>query len=151
MGTTLTTTHRLIKADDNEPIDVDHLNDNWDKLDSVVPNTTYGGIPEGKTPKVFKGRIVLTTGAGGENREEKMATGGDGIGGLWLGYNGVPKFEGISYISLKDGGNLPDFLANWEVLGHNTTRIKFEGHKVRGGVAANGYATVNLFVEIVGW
>lgn len=151
MGTSYTDTHRLVKPDDNESIDVEHLNSNWNLIDKILPLISLGEIPEGKTPKIWMGKVVRTQGAGGENRTEPNATNFNGHGGIWFGYDGVPTFEGIAYADVGEAGNAEQYAAKWVIEGLNTTRIKIRGRRMHDNSLATGYASYSVFLIVAGW
>lgn len=140
---------QLTKPDELEQFNVSALNRNFDTIDAAMPNIITNK-PANKQTKIFYGRVVLTTGAGGEDPNAGYATTVAGIGGVWLGKNGVPTFEGVTYARLDDSGNDTPYSASFVILDANATRIKFRGVKQEGGFTAS-YANVNLFVQIVGW
>ena len=150
MGISLTPVHKLIKPDDVEALDVDQLNSNWDKLENIVPILTLGALPAGKTPRIHMARHDINTGAGGENRTAKFATDANGDGGIWLGYDSFPSFEGISSVVLTPYNQGTAFDHWVTITSYNTTRIKFRSRKANGTVAA-GYGGISFNVMIAGW
>lgn len=154
MGTSLTTRRQLIKPDDVESINVDHLNTNWDKVDAM-PLTLVGNLPEGKIGKTWTGFVESITGSSGENREAAGATDAAGYGGIWLGYGGIPKFEGISAVHLTSMYMLQDRACEFAVLEANTTRIKYRAKRqdpaLSGQTWANAYGSIGIAVTISGW
>ena len=155
----LTSFLKLVKPDRLEGYSVATQNKNLDDIDAFArsqPLTIIGGnaietTPAGKRVQVFKGKITTSTGAGGENRTESLATNGNGIGGLWLGYQGIPAFGGIQYVSLSNGTATESFAGTIEPLDVSTTRIKFRGRRHDNSGWMNGYGSIIMYVEIVGW
>lgn len=151
MGTTLTNTHKLIKPDDLEGIDVDQLNKNWDKVDAIVPVISGLNIPEGKTPKIWAGTITTSTGAGGNSRTNDNATSSEGIGGLWPGYQGIPKFEGMTAVVISQGNSGDTiFDVGITVMDANPTRIKYRAKRYDGSMGYS-FGTMKLNVFIMGY
>ena len=150
MGTSLTPVHKLIKPDDVESIDVDQFNSNWDNLETAIPVMTFGGMPAGKTPKIHMARHDINTGAGGEDRTANYATNANGEGGFWFGYNGYPKFEGISSVILTPYNQGSAFDHFPTIVDYNTTRVKFRSRKYNG-TFANNYNGISFHIFIAGW
>lgn len=141
---------KLALPSDVEKFDVDTFNNNMKIIDDSVPEYIIPGKPASKRLKIFKSKVFVNSGAGGDKRDASPATDVGGVGGIWLGY-GIPAFEGIAYVNITDGGSLGPFQAEWSVLDANTTRIRFRGKRLEGGGWANGYGSMWLYVEIVGW
>lgn len=101
--------------------------------------------------RTFTGLVTLSAGAGGESQTAKQATDGLGVGGIWLGTNGVPAFSGIYSVQLTGEHGLPQFAHIPTVQAVSTSRIKFKSRRLDGSGWANGYGTIGMYVTIVGW
>lgn len=150
MGTSLTPTHKLIKPDDVEAVNVDQLNGNWDKIDASMPVVLAGGIPEGKTPKIWGGMVTTSTGAGGGNRTAAGATNQNGIGGFWYGYQGIPNFEGISSI-LMTQHNSGDQQFDVSAVVATYDKARFQYRIKRNDSIGVFFGTVSMHLIIIGW
>lgn len=151
MGTSLTTSLNLIKPDDLESVNVEHLNQNFDKIDAAIPRVIGGAVPAGVAPIIYAARITTSTGAGGTNRTANGATNGDGIGGLWPGYQGLPKFSGISAVLLtqyNSGSQIFD--VGLTVIAYDKDVIRYRAKRYDSSLA-NNYGSMGLNVVIVGW
>lgn len=151
MGTALTNTHKLIKPDDLEGVDVDQLNQNWDKIDAIVPVIQGLNTPEGKTPIIWGGTITTSTGKGGVNRTGAGATDVAGVGGLWPGYQGIPKFEGMTAVIVTQG-NSGDTIydVGITIMDANPTRIMYRAKRYDGSMGFN-FGTMKLNILIMGY
>lgn len=154
MGTTQTPNLNLIKFDDNEPLDNEQLNENSDKIDKGFLDVHVKGIPEGKVPKFYYGLHSITKGAGGEKRETVLATDGNGKGGVWLGYDGIPTFEGVVYADINSVHMSDEFSTEIVVQAMDTTKVSFRAKRqtpTNGFTWANGFSAMAIAVQIVGW
>lgn len=166
---TLTSFLKLIKPTRLERYTVNILNSNSDAIDAGVKeldlstfNIVTAGLgdgftkspPAGQKLTMFVGRISTGSGNGGEVRTGTPATNGDGIGGLWFGYQGIPKFKNAFYINISEGGNTQALQGIYEVMDVNATRIKFRGRRMQPASFSdwtNGYGGLTLDVMIIGW
>lgn len=151
MGTSLTKTHKLTKPDDLEGVDVAQLNGNWDKVDAAIPVISGLNTPDGKTPIIWGGTITTSTGKGGTNRTGAGATDVNGIGGLWPGYQGIPKFEGMTAVIITQGNSGDTiFDVGITVMDASPTVIKYRAKRYDGSMGFN-FNTMKLNVIIMGY
>lgn len=130
-------------------------NNVWDWVNQrplEVSNSVVGGSkPPGAPLRTFTGFVNATGGAGGENRAASPATDSFGLGGLWFGYGGLPRFEGIYSVQLTGEHGLPQFAHIPAVQNVSKTRIKFKSRRLDGSGWANGYGSIGMYVTVVGW
>lgn len=142
---------KLSQPTDIEQFDVATFNNNMKILDNLVPFITLSGKPADKPLRIWVGTVYTSTGAGGANREAKLATDSDGFGGLWPGFQGIPSFEKIGYVNISDAGGLDVHHSYIGIQFMSPTRIRFRARRMSNNADANGYASMALQVLIVGW
>ena len=149
---TLTNFLKLIKPSRLENYNVQTLNGNFDLVDAASVRIEPAGIPAGKQPRIWAGTLSTSTGKGGENKTATGATDAKGIGGLWFGEKGLPAFEGVAAVHLTQilYTDTAAFLATWQVISMNTTRIKFQGKRHDNSFAYE-YGGIDFYVTVIGW
>lgn len=124
----------------------------------ITPTTVVTGgymagtaKPANKPWTLFQGFVGTSTGAGGDTRTATPATDGNGYGGFWFGYQGLPTFQGIVYANVMEGGNLDGFLGVYSIQSIDLTHIKWKGRRIDNTAWTNGYGGITLSVQILGW
>ena len=134
--------------------DLTKINDLW----QLVPLVNVQGSPMAGTAKPannaykrFSGLVTTTTGAGGDTQTAANATDAGGLGGWWFGAQGIPSFQGIYSVQLTAYHSLTGFAYAVNVVDVSLTRIKFFAWRFSPAGVANGYGSISMLLDVVGW
>lgn len=120
-------------------------------VEHVLQGSVAGPAKPADQPiKHFAGWVNLTQGAGGDNPNATPATDANGFGGVWFGYNGIPKFNGISSIVMTNRA-IGDFHAAIAMDTITLERVKFRARRLNNSNWANAYGSFVVYLEIWGW
>ena len=109
----------------------------WRQISSIESTV---GKPADVPWRHFKGLISAPGG-----------TDPNGYGELRFGQNGLPNFAGIAAVQLTGFHPVEGFMYVPSVQDYNTTRIRFRARRLDNSGWANGYGSISLFVDVLGW
>lgn len=116
---------------------VDNDNTGW----RAVTQTESTAIKPSTVPwREFKGLISAPGG-----------TDPNGYGELVFGQNGLPNFAGLASAQLTGFHPVEGFMYVPVIQDINTTRIRFRARRLDNSGWANGYGSISMFVDVLGW